>query len=148
MKKFVFTLQALLNVKGSLEKQKKAELSEQNAVIKRLEDELEALYKRLEATVSEYNRKMQQGGMSPGDTAAYGSGFRAMYDKIREQVKRIQRAEAVKEKLQNELTELMGERKMLENLKEKQYFEYLEEVKRDDAKMIDDYLSTKLSGEG
>jgi flagellar FliJ protein len=143
MKRFRFTLQALLNVKTTLEKQKIGELAAQNQIIARLEDQLAEMYARLDAAVTEYNDKMAAGGMSPGDTAAYGSGFRAMYDRIREQHEKIARAQEVKEQIQRELTELMGERKMLENLREKQYQEYIEEVRREDAKVLDDFMSSK-----
>ena len=143
MKKFVFTLQTLLNVKATLEKQKKAELAEQNKIIMRLEDELAAMYARLDAVIKEYSAKMEAGGMSPGDAAAYGSGFRAMYDRIQRQHEKIERAVKAREQMQDELAVLLGERKALENLRQRQFMEYVEETKREDAKMLDDFMSSK-----
>ena len=147
MRKFVFTLQTLLNVKATLEKQKKTELAAQNLLIARLEDELAAMYARLDAAIAEYNAKMEAGGMSPGDAAAYGSGFRAMYDRIHEQHEKIESAERVRERMQRELTELLGERKMRENLRQKQFMEYMEELRREEAKAVDDYMSSKEARE-
>ena len=147
MRKFVFTLKSLLKVKISLENQKSIELSDQNRLIRRLEAELEALQARLRASTEEFNAKMERGGMSAGDAAAYSSGFRALHDRIIDQMDKIRRAIIVKERIMAELVELMGERKMLENLREKQYQEYLEEARREDAKIIDDFMSTKIIGD-
>lgn len=147
MKKFKFTLSTLLNVKTSLEKQKTLELSEQNRIIMMLEKELEALRIRLDASTEEFNQKMEKGGMSAGDVAAYSTGIRALFDRISDQLEKIRRALAVKEKITAELVALMGERKMLENLKEKQFQEYLEEGRREEAKIMDDFISTKIIGE-
>lgn len=147
MKKFKFTLISLLNVKVSLEKQKTVELADQNRVILMLDMELDALRARLKASTNEYNQKMERGGMSAGDIAAYSTGIRALYDKIAEQQEKIRRAILLKDKITDELVALMGERKMLENLKEKQYQEYLEEARREDAKIMDDFMSTKIIGE-
>lgn len=147
MKKFKFTLSTLLNVKTSLEKQKTLELSDQNRIIIMLEKEHEALRVRLNASTEEFNDKMEKGGMSAGDVAAYSSGIRVLFDRIADQLEKIRRAMAVKEKITAELVALMGERKMLENLKEKQYQEYLEEGRREEAKIMDDFISTKIIGE-
>ena len=148
MRKFAFTLKSLLNVKISLEKQKTIELSDQNRRILLLEGELEALRARLRASTDEFNAKMEHGGgMRSGIAAAYSSGFRALHDRIIEQIEKIRRAVIVRERIMAELTELMGERKMLEKLREKQYQEYLEEVRREEAKIIDDYMSTKIIGD-
>jgi flagellar FliJ protein len=147
MKKFKFTLTALLNVKISLEKQKMLELADQNRIIIMLEQELDALKNRLNASTDEYNLKMERGGMSAGDVAAYGTGIRALFDRIDDQLEKIRRAVRVKERITDELVALMGERKMLENLKEKQYQEYLEEARREDAKIMDDFMSTKIIGD-
>lgn len=147
MKKFKFTLSTLLNVKISLEKQKTLELSDQNRIIIMLERELDALRVRLEASTEEFNQKMEKGGMSAGDVAAYSSGIRVLFDRISDQLEKIRRAVLVKEKITAELVALMGERKMLENLKEKQYQEYLDEGRREEAKILDDFMSTKIIGE-
>lgn len=147
MKKFKFTLSTLLNVKTSLEKQKTLELSDQNRIIIMLEKEHEALRVRLNASTEEFNDKMEKGGMSAGDVAAYSSGIRVLFDRIADQLEKIRRAMAVKEKITAELVALMGERKMLENLKEKQYQDYLEEGRREEAKIMDDFISTKIIGE-
>ncbi|GHV20298.1 hypothetical protein FACS189425_10950 [Clostridia bacterium] len=146
MKKFRFTLQSLLGVKVSLEKQKTAELAEQSRIVRMLEDELADIKRRLNNSVAEFNRKMEQGGVPQGDAVSYSGGFRAARDHLAEQLKRITRAEKVREKLQKELTELMGERKMLEKIRERQYEEYLTEAAREDAKTMDDFLSNKISG--
>lgn len=147
MKKFRFTLQSLLNVKMSLEKQKTAELADQNRIIKKLEGELDALNVRREKSAAEYAEKMERGGMSAGDVASYSAGIRALHERIIAQMEKIRRAILVKDKIMAELVELMGERKMLENLREKQYQEYLEEARREDAKIIDDFMSTKIIGD-
>jgi len=147
MRRFKFTLTSLLNVKISLEKQKMLELADQNRIIIMLEQELDALKTRLNDSTDEYNLKMERGGMNAGDIAAYSTGIRALFDRIAGQLEKIRRAVKVKERITNELVALMGERKMLENLKEKQYQEYLEEARREEAKIMDDFMSTKIIGD-
>jgi len=147
MRRFKFSLITLLNVKITLEKQKMQELADQNRIIMQLEHELDALKERLNASTEEYSQKMERGGMSAGDIAAYSTGIRALFDRIADQLEKIRRAVRVKEQITEELVVLMGERKMLENLREKQYQEYLEEARREDAKIMDDFMSAKIIGE-
>ena len=144
MKKFKFTLHSLLNVKLSLEKQQKTELAAAQVRKEGFVRELAAMETRLAEQRAAHGA---QGGppVSPFDLAARGIGFRALFDRMEEQREKIRVAEAERVRIQMKLTDTMGERKMLEKLKNKQLEQYREEARREEAVAMDDYLSNQLS---
>lgn len=147
MKKFAFTLQNLLNVKISLEKQAKAELADCQGRLRLLLQELEDIHLRVAMRKNEWNEDMRRGGINSQDMATYFIGFRALQERIDLQKKKIDDCEKEKARLQKKVIDVMGERKMLENLKEKQREEYKALQKQEDAKIIDDFLSNQLGSQ-
>jgi len=144
MKRFKFTLQSLLNVKLSLEKQQKSELAAAQARLDGFVRELADMETRLEAQRAEYDL---QGGpaVRTFDLAARDIGFKALFERMDSQREKIRVAETERTRVRKQLTETMGERKMLEKLQEKQRERYQEEVRREEAKLMDDFMSHQLS---
>lgn len=144
MRAFKFTLQSLLNVKNTLEKQQKAELAAVEARLRTLRQELDALHFELEAQRQAYLLKMQRGELTPSEMSYWSVGFRAMRERIELQHKKIETTEAEKRRVQKKVVEVMKERKMLEKLKEKQLAEYRMAQKAEDAAVTDDFVSNKI----
>lgn len=144
MKKFVFTMQSLLNVKIALEKQQKAELSEANGRLARFRQALLAREEAFGRARAEAEEKVRR-GMSAREVKWRGAGFRALFTAIEEERDKVFVAEEECRRLQKRLVDTMAERKMLERLREKQWAEYQEEGRRSEAAMIDDFLSNQLS---
>jgi flagellar FliJ protein len=148
MKRFVFTLQALLNTKISLEKQAKADLADSQARLRLLFREKEDILLRVQLRRNEWNDDMRAGGMHSADMATYFVGFRALQELAEAVRKKIAAAERERDRLQKKVVELMGERKVLEKLREKQREEYNELVRQEENKMMDDFLSNQISTGG
>ncbi|MDR3207254.1 MAG: hypothetical protein LBT60_02880, partial [Oscillospiraceae bacterium] len=103
MKKFIFTLQALLNVKIALEKQRKAELAAANARLDELNRELSALEARLEAQLAEYRDK----GGHARELATRHQGFETMYALVDSQRESVKVAEGERDRVRRLLSDTM-----------------------------------------
>lgn len=147
MKKFKFTLQALLNVKNTMEKQQKAELAVAEARLAAFQQELEQLKAALGMQKQVYLQGMIDGELTPGDLVVWSTGFKAMRERILLQHKKIETAEGERRRIQKKLIETMKERKMLEKLREKQLEEYKEAQRAEDAAIIGDFISSTIHSE-
>ena len=140
MKRFKFSFESLLKMKISVEKQRKAELSiaqyRLREFVKRL-SEMEQVYEDCRVDFNELAVK----GASTLDFSVYQNGFEALRDQMARQQKKIDVAEEEVRRVQRALTEVRKERKMLEKLKEHKLEEYKYESAREDARIIDDYIS-------
>lgn len=144
MKKFIYSLQPLLGVKRTLEQQQKNELASAEARLQDLKQTLANIKTRFEIRRTEFTNKLKE-GMIPYDITAYAIGFEALRDKEKRQLLKIDEQAEEVNRIRGELIETMRERKMLENLRERHYSEYLEEVKRENEKIIGDFVANKLA---
>ena len=140
MKKFAFSLQSVLHVKNIQEKQIKAELAEiQNQLNKLFEKQTE-LKQQLDDSSGQYGDEMLK-GMSVPRMAWYIN----FADYIQAQLKKLDSSiREVEQKLQNKKTELIAivkEIKTIEKLREEQYRAYLEEVSKEEEKVLGDLIS-------
>ena len=146
MAKFMYRMQNILNIKYKVEEQVKAELAEANYrynleveklnsyVTKKfnLEGELKELYnskldiKRIRLTIAAIDK---------------------MKELIELQILEVNKANEVVEQVRTKLAEAMIERKTHETLKEKAFEEFLEELKREDDKIIDELVAYRYRGE-
>ncbi|MDR1736006.1 MAG: flagellar export protein FliJ [Oscillospiraceae bacterium] len=148
MKVFKFTLQSLLNVKNTMEKQQKAELAAANARLAALRQELEVILLDLAGQKTEYFRALNGGELTPSDLQMWSVGFKVMRERINLQKKKIETAEGEQRRAQRKVIETMKERKMLEKLKERQLAEYRIAQAAEDAAAVDEFLSAKIHMEG
>ncbi|MDL2288048.1 flagellar FliJ family protein [Oscillospiraceae bacterium OttesenSCG-928-F05] len=144
MKRFRFTLQSLLGVKVALEKQRMAELAAVNQRLYALEAELLSMQERYSLHRSRFAAAGEE-ILSPTDLNIYAVGFEALREQMETQRTRILECEREKEKIQALVVEVMQERKMLEKLKEKQYSAYLDDVRRDDALQVGEFVASTLA---
>ena len=144
MKRFVFTLQSLLSIKLALEKEQKAELAACDALLRRLEEELQALSAAFESMRLEYEERARQ-----GIPVAKANDYSNALDHTRTLIaaKRDELAAAEMKRLQVrlKLVEIMREIKVFEKLREKQYEEYQKEVRAEEDKLIGDILSYRVT---
>ena len=142
MKKFRFTMQTLLNVKLTLEKQHKAEIAECAARIRRFEAEQQENFDLLSRQRGRYKLQLAE-GMPAAEVKIWRGSFLAMRECIERQAAKIETAEDERRRIERKLIEIMKERKMLEKLREKQLEEYGAEQRAEDAAIIDDFMSHK-----
>ena len=141
MKKFVFTLQALLNYKETVEKTQRAELRRAQQILRELLDEEQRL---LEAYAQ--NERSLEKALSDNVNVAialseHDAYFRFLRDALKELRERIVRAEKVVSECQARLITTMRELKTYNKLRTEQYHEYLKEVQLEEEKEIGDLVS-------
>jgi flagellar export protein FliJ len=140
LRKFTFTLHALLHLKESVEKQERNNLSVISRKLHALEAEREEMLTRRDSASASYGEHLAE-GMPVSDTRKFTDYFRMMKELISEQDRKIQDAQVEIEACRKRLMEVLREIRMLENLRDKQYAQYLQEVQAEDEKMIGDFVS-------
>lgn len=144
MKKFTFSLQALLHLKESLEKQERNSLAAATRKLNTLAREKDDMLARRETASQEYASKLA-GGMMASETQRYTSYFLMMKEALELQDRMIADAQAEIETCRQRLVEAMREIRMYENLRDKQYQQYLQEIQIEEEKAIGDFVSYQNS---
>jgi len=143
MKKFIFSMQSLLKIKLSLEKQLKNKYSEAVQFYNIcLEEEkvLETLKNDLRNNM--YGNKSE---ILPSDIEAFSRYYKSIEEKQITQKIKTENAYNEVEIVRKELTEVTAEKKMLEKMKAKQYEKYLYDTTKENEKEMDDILSFKTT---
>ena len=144
MARFNFRLQPLLNVKEQIEEQKEIEYA---LAIKRHEEEkrkLRLLFDFRVAQIEEFRTSLKS-EIDPAKTKRYNNVLERLKDRIKEQEVKVEAAAAFREKKRLELIEAMQERKMLDNVKEKRFEDYLEDEKLAEKRQVDELVSYQYS---
>lgn len=140
MAKFSFKLQSLLNIKIQLEDSLKNQLGR---AIQKLEQEkaiLRTFEQHMEECINEINNKSML-GTTVASLREYNSYMIFLKEKIELQKENVNWASINVDKYREELVKAVQERKMMENLKQKQYEDYMKEQNRDEQKKIDEVIS-------
>ncbi|MDR0293402.1 MAG: flagellar FliJ family protein [Oscillospiraceae bacterium] len=143
MRKFVFTLQTVLNVKRALEKQHMAELSACNARIREFERVRLELIEREMGQHEAFRRQLSE-GVSPAELQLWGIANRAARERVEYQDKVLEQAEGERMRIEKKLIGVMQERKILENLRDKQREIYRAEQQRETAMEMTEFLSHEV----
>ncbi len=144
MKKFAFTLQAVYDIALSNEKHQKGLLT-------RIEDKLRSLREALEKMTQNLadSRARCASDINAGTDAVrlaqYSRYFESLEDLIAAQKQSIALAEKERNKIVDALVSIRKEIKSLENLRDRQYEEYLADVKREEEQAIGDVVSYQVT---
>ena len=146
MKRFSFRLESILSLKKSLELQKQNEIAQ-------IDEEISRINTGILCVDREFAEKKEEvmTRLANGETANVLSNFTqyflALRDKRKDLEKQLEGANRIREMLRKELITIVTERKAIEQLKEKQFREYLYELKIEQQKEVDDLLSCKVAGD-
>jgi len=140
MKKFKFTLQTLLDVNMSLEKEQKNRLAIVNNRINALKAERKVINLEIKHHILSYLQLVKD-TLDIDKMKTYNKYFGALNFKIQAIDTQIEEQAAKKLHLQNLLSETMKKRKSIEKLKEKQYITYLKELETEEEKIVDGFAS-------
>ncbi|MGE5495291.1 MAG: flagellar export protein FliJ [Burkholderiales bacterium] len=144
MKQFVFTLQPLYDMQESIEKQYKMQMSEIEAeLLKRLND-LDVLSSNFERMKREYCEAMAA-GVQAVKIKEYGHFFERLKAVMALMQDKIASLEKEKEKCLAKLVQARREKKLLDKVRENQYSEYMDELKKEQDKLVDDLISYRAS---
>jgi len=144
MKKFVFSLQSWYDMQLGLEKQHKLQIGMLDARIAASRDQLAALDSRFHKNGCEFNSEVSQGMAvhRAHDYGAYFDSTKAVMAALRQHIAQL---EEEKDEWMQKLVQVRREIKLLDNLRDSQYREYMTESKKQQAKFIDDLVSFKVS---
>lgn len=140
MAKFRYRMQSILNIKYQLETQAKMEVGRAQMRLQEEEEKLQNLFDRKEAYFEE-GRRMRENSVSVTDLRDNRNAVLVMDELIAAQQFEVTRAVEALELARAKLTEIMQERKMHEKLKEKALLQFLEDEKKEEAKVVDELTS-------
>ncbi|MDO5112371.1 MAG: hypothetical protein Q4E65_08705 [Clostridia bacterium] len=143
MKKFVFTNQSLLRIKNDEHERLKRELENVDKRIRLIDTEIVSIDGRVAAEQQKQERDCET-GTDAQQLIRYEDFFRYMREK-REAAQKA-RAELEKERavIQKELFAVHNQIKVLEEMRDAQYQEYLKEVALDESKELETMMSFNL----
>ena len=140
MKKFIYPLQGVLNLKEKLESQEKVLFQ---AAMEELRREEEAL-SQLEQRKQGYEDRLREAVTSQMDLLKVKTNKEAievLKELIHQQIGKVRRAERHAEVARKRLEEAIKERKTLEKLKDDAFSEYKKEYEKEEQKEIDELVS-------
>lgn len=143
MAKFSYKMQNILNIKYKMEDQVKAEFADANY---RYALEVEKLnrYVSKKYSLEEELRLLYNSKLNIQEIKLTISAIDKMKDMIAAQIIEVNKANEVVEQVRAKLAEAMVERKTHETLKEKEFEKFLEELKKEDDKVIDELISYRF----
>ena len=140
MAKFRYRMQSILGIKEKLENQAKEEFAFAKAALDEENAKLEHLYER-KAGYEREAAELLQGTLNVQDIADNKTAILRMDEYIVEQKMQVRLAEEKVEKARNKLQVAMQERKMHEKLKGYAFDEFLNEIKKQEGKEVDELVS-------
>ncbi|MBE5934348.1 MAG: flagellar export protein FliJ [Lachnospiraceae bacterium] len=146
MAKFSFSMQNILNIKYKIEDQVKAEFAEANHAYNQAVEKLNYYVSRQHGLEEEL-RQLYSNKLDIVKIRSTQAGIERMEDLIKLQIIEVNKANDLVEQVRQKLAEAMVERKTYETLKERAFEEFLEELKKEDDKVIDELVAYRYKGE-
>jgi len=146
LKKFIYPLQNVLNLKEKIESQEKALFRAAMEALRAEQDKLE----HLEQRKSSYEERLRESVSARLDLLTVKTNKEAVEiikDKIKQQLGQVRKAERHLEVARNRLEEAMKERKTLEKLKEDAFEAYKKEYEVEERKEVDELISFRHKSE-
>jgi flagellar export protein FliJ len=144
MKKFVFTLQSWYDMQLGLEKQHKLELKNIEAELVRRQNEQLKLGADFDRATGEYCSVVAKGVGAPRvkEFGLYFDSLKAAMAAVQAEIVRLEKE---KEQRMQKLVHVRKEIKLLDKLRESQHAEYMETVKKQHDKFVDDVVSFNVT---
>ena len=134
---FVFRLETVLNVRRSREEQVQQKLGHELFVLENHRQYLEELKQKRAETAEQFDQRKKQ-NMVASLFSFFVEALRHLERDVEFQKNAIQAQEQTVQKVREELTEKVKERKIVERLREKDHLEYLKEVQRKEQNDMDE----------
>jgi flagellar FliJ protein len=144
MRKFVFTLYPLYQLKKTMKDKIQAEYSAAEAALAEKTRIRDSLENKLREERQAFETKMKQ-GMAISKIKLYLLYFDELQERIKLAQEDVKRAQIEVSRKKAELIAAHKEIKVLEKLYEKQYAEHLKEEEKREGKILEDVVSFKVS---
>lgn len=141
-----FEMQQVLNYRVELEKMSKLEFAAARQDLDAASDLLEQEKNEAAKLAEEFNGRQQQID-SIFEMRLYADFFARKRDEIKEQQRRVQTLDRVLEDRRNELVRATKEKKVMEQLKEKQKEAFLKEQAHKEGQLLDEIATQKKNQE-
>ena len=142
MKKFVFSLQKLLDYRIQVLDAERATLADMNAVLRGFESELEAFQNERARRSSEYQERIRE-GVTPLDMEMHRNYLRTLDDAIFQKEVQIDMQRKVIDKQMDKVRETNMDISILEKLKENKLEEYNHLDQKEQELFIEEFVSNK-----
>lgn len=139
MGKFNFRLEKVLNYKETIEGFKKTEYGEISQKLSKEEEVLYSYNLYKENLISDKNQNKEKTNI--GNLKLFNNYLKDVSKNIENQEEKIEKTKEELEKVKEDLLVAMQEKKSFEKLKEKDYKVYLDESKKEEAKIIDEIVT-------
>ncbi len=147
MKKFVFSLNSLYELKKTLKDKIQAEYAAAEAALDKALREKDILDRMFSEKSEEYEAKLKK-GMIVSDIQSYINFFEELQERIRAAQAEINRAQKAADAKREELVEVFKEIEVLKKLRQKQYREYLKEEEKKEKSILEDIMSFNVTETG
>lgn len=141
-----FEMQQVLNYRVELEKMRKLEFAAARQDLDAASDLLEQEKNEAAKLAEEFNGRQKQID-SIFEMRLYADFFARKRDEIKEQQRRVQALDRVLEDRRNELVRATKEKKVMEQLKEKQKEAFLKEQAHKEGQLLDEIATQKKNQE-
>ncbi len=143
MKKFVFSNESYLRIKNDAYDTLKRELENVDKEIEALESEMASIDRKVLDEMKRQEKDCEE-GVTADRLMQYQNFFAYMREKRKELEKQRDVLEEARTQIQQRLFKTHNEIKVLEEMREEQYAEYLKEVEKEEAKDMDTVLSFNI----
>lgn len=140
MKKFVFELEEILNIRRFQQQQAEAELGKALAEEKKVQDRLDDLAAR-----QVYVKNEMKGSVNFTDIANANQFYSYVRNQSESLLKELAELKLVSEQKREELKKAMQKTDSLEKLKEQQKDEYMADQKKKEMHEIDDIVTSRVN---
>ncbi|MEE1213151.1 MAG: flagellar export protein FliJ [Treponema sp.] len=140
MKKFVFELEEILNIRRFQQQQAEAELGKALAEEKKVQDRLDDLAAR-----QVYVKNEMKGSVNFTDIANANQFYSYVRNQSESLLKELAELKLVSEQKREELKKAMQKTDSLEKLKEQQKDEYVADQKKKEVHEIDDIVTSRVN---
>ena len=144
MKKFLFDLQGVLEIKQKLEGQARVDFGIARQKLNAEEEKKEALIRQKNG-YTEALAETMTGILNIQEMNRLKNAIDVMNDRIRLQEVAVKRAERQLESVRIKLNKVVQERKTIEKLREKKFEEYMKEIDAEESKMVDELVSYRYT---
>ena len=140
MAKFLYRMQNILELKQKIEEQEKANFGVATAKFNEEQTKLREIMLR-QQEYEQHLKEISVGEINVSEIKTTRGAIASMKVALRDQMLEVSKAQKLMENARRRLNAVMMERKMHEKLKEHAFEEFLDEMDREESKIVDELVS-------
>lgn len=144
MKKFVYSMQSILDIKQKLEEQERNHYAQAQQRLNAENDKLETVTAKYDSFLEQCRRQLADGPVSAQKMRRNKEMLEWQKESIRQQAVLVRKAEQNVEVALSRMQHAVTERKAQERLREKAFDEYKLEVEAQERKEVDELVSFRF----